>query len=256
MSQPKIAAQLYTLRDFLKTPEQIQETFKKVKQIGYSAVQVSGVGVIDQEKAKVIKDAAKENQLNICATHISYEQLQNQMDWVIDFHNMWDCTYVGLGAMPEQYRNEEGYHFFAKEASKIGKILKEHDLSFIYHNHAFEFEKYNGKTGMDILLKESDPATFHFELDTYWVQAGGADPVEWINKVKGRMPVVHFKDMGIHEGKQVMMEIGQGNLNWRKIIPACQEIGVEWAAVEQDICLRSPFKSLEMSLSYLKELGL
>lgn len=256
MSQLKIAAQLYTLRDFLKTPEQIRETFKKVKEVGYSAVQVSGVGMMDQEKAKVIKEAAEENQLTICATHVSFQELKDHIEWVVDFHKMWNCPYVGLGSMPIEYRNQEGYHSFAKEASQIGQILKEQGLCFIYHNHAFEFEKFNGQRGMDILLKESDPATFHFELDTYWVQAGGGDPIEWIYKVDGRMPVVHFKDMGIHDGKSVMMEIGEGNLNWIQIIKACEETGVKWAAIEQDICLRNPFESLEVSLSYLKGLGL
>ncbi|NMA82637.1 MAG: sugar phosphate isomerase/epimerase [Epulopiscium sp.] len=256
MYKMKLAVQLYTLREFLQTPEDIRETFQKVKAIGYDAVQVSGVGMVDEEKAAVIKQAAKDNDLAICATHVSFKELQENLDWVIEFHKQWGCSYVGVGSMPAEYRDKEGYSRFAKEASEIGRKLKEHGLYFIYHNHSFEFEKFEGKTGMDILFEESDPESFYFELDTYWVQAGGANPVDWINKVKGRMQVVHFKDMGVDkEHKPMITEVGEGNLNWPAIIQACEDTNVIWAAVEQDVCLRDPFESVEMSLRYLQGQG-
>jgi sugar phosphate isomerase/epimerase len=104
---------------------------------------------------------------------------------------------------------------------------------------------------MEILLNETDPEAFGFIIDTYWVQAGGANPVEWIRKVAGRMGVVHLKDMAIINSQQAFAEIGQGNLNWASIIKACRDTGVSWYAVEQDICLRDPFESLKISLEYL-----
>ncbi len=72
----------------------------------------------------------------------------------------------------------------------------------------------------------------------------------------GRMPVVHLKDMVIVNGQQTMAEIGEGNLNWSSILLACQEAGVEWYAVEQDICQRDPFESLKISYQNLREMGL
>lgn len=254
MSNLKVAAQLYTLRDFLKTPEEIEKTLKKVKEIGYDAVQLSGMGPIEAEALKKIAD---EVGLEICATHISYDRLQNDLDKVIAEHKLWNCKYVGLGGMPMECRTSyEGYKEFLKTASEIAKKLNDNGLRFIYHNHRFEFEKFNGLTGMDILFNETDPETFEFELDTYWVQAGGANPIDWINKVSGRMSVVHFKDMAIKDDQQIMAEIGEGNLNWPAIIEACKKNNVKWCAVEQDICQRDPFESLEISRSYLKKMGL
>ena len=104
---------------------------------------------------------------------------------------------------------------------------------------------------MDILLEKSDPKYFDFELDTYWIQAGGADPVEWIRKVEGRMEVIHLKDMAILDNEQVFAEIGEGNLDWPRIFQACRDIGVKWYAVEQDSCLRDPFESLAISFRYI-----
>ena len=156
--------------------------------------------------------------------------------------------------MPQQFRSgREGFIAFAKEFNEISKRIFDQGLKFIYHDHKFEFEKFDGVTGMDLLLDNTDPETFGFELDTYWIQAGGANPVEWIKKVEGRMEVVHFKDMAVKNDRQVYAEIGEGNLNWRAIIDACRETGVRWYAVEQDECLRDSFESLKMSFTYLEK---
>jgi sugar phosphate isomerase/epimerase len=254
MTKFKIATQLYTVREFLKNDRAVFDTFKKVKAAGYNAVQVSGVGDV---RFETIKEAAEREDLTICATHIGFDRLKNDMDGVIKQHKLWDCKYVGIGSMPVEYRKDQaGYINFAKEASELGKVLLNSGLQLIYHNHNFEFVKFNGVTGMDILMNKSDKEAFHFEIDTFWVQSGGGNPVEWIEKMNNRMKVVHFKDMAINEeGKPVMAEVGEGNLNWKAIIEACEKIGVEWAAVEQDICIRSPFDCLETSFVNLKNLG-
>lgn len=254
MMEPVIAVQLYTLREFTKTPEDLKNTFHRVKSMGYNAVQVSGIGPMDPQ---IVKDAADYEGLTICATHIGFDRLQNDLNNVISQHKLWNCRYVGIGSMPESYRaDREGYQRFAREASEYGRLLAKEDLTLIYHNHNFEFRKYDKVTGMDILLQESDPAALQFELDTYWVQAGGADPLQWIKKVKGRMEVVHFKDMAVNDhNQQIMAEVGEGNLNWADIISACREIGAKWFAVEQDVCQRDPFESLKISRDNLAAMG-
>jgi len=70
------------------------------------------------------------------------------------------------------------------------------------------------------------------------------------------MVIVHFKDMTVVNGEPVMAEVGEGNLNWPRIIAACRETGVQWYAVEQDTCRRDPFESLGISLRNLKDMGL
>ncbi|HOJ09917.1 MAG TPA: sugar phosphate isomerase/epimerase [Clostridiales bacterium] len=252
MDKNVIAAQLYTLRDFTRTPADIENTLKKVKKIGYDAVQVSGMGPIDPVQLKDIADKAG---LKIVATHISPDRLKNDFNALAKEHILWDCKYIGIGSMPPEYpRNKEGFKAFAKDFSKIARQCADRGLSFIYHNHKFEFEKFDGVTGMEILLNETDPEVFNFEVDTYWVQAGGGEPAEWIRKVKGRMDVVHFKDMAIKENSQVYAEIGEGNLNWGSILEACKDTGVKWYCVEQDVCLRDPFESLAISLQNMKKM--
>lgn len=248
MNRNTIAVQLYTLRNFTKTPGDIEKTLKKVKDMGYNAVQVSGMGPVDPV---FLKDLVNSLELKICATHVSFERLKTDIKAVINEHKLWDCQYVGVGSMPPEYhKDKEGYMRFAREASAIADELAANGLRLIYHNHNFEFQKYDGITGLDILLKETSP-TLGFEIDTFWVQAGGGNPVQWLKKTAGRIDVVHFKDMEIVDGKQVMAAIGEGNLDWPSIVEVCREINVKWYAVEQDECPRDPFDCLASSLNYL-----
>jgi sugar phosphate isomerase/epimerase len=250
MKKEQIAAQLYTLRDFTKTAEDLDRTLRRVAEIGYASVQVSAIGPIDPRE---VKASADRHGLSICATHVPYARLVGEVDAVIAEHKLWNCRYVGLGMMPKQYYEAglEGYRAFIREVSEPARKLREAGLQFIYHNHKLEFEKYGGRTAMELLLEETDPSAFHFELDTYWAQAGGADPAAWVRKLDGRMKVAHLKDMAIHADEQHFAELGEGNMNWDSILDACRAIGVEWYVVEQDVCRRDPFESLAISWRYL-----
>lgn len=252
MNEQSIAAQLYTLRDFLKTPDEIQASLRKVKELGYTAVQSSGLGPIEATQLKAIMD---ELGLTMCATHVGWEQLRDHLDEVIEHHKLWQCDYVGLGMLPKEYQaNLDGYHEFVKVFSEIGRKLSDHGLHLVYHNHCVEFERFDGTIGMDLLLDGAGPETYTLELDTYWVQAGGASPVEWIQKASNRLKVIHLKDMAVNGWTPVFAEVGQGNFNWPAIIDACRKSGVEWYVVEQDKCQRDPYESLAMSLSHLRSL--
>ena len=139
---------------------------------------------------------------------------------------------------------------------KLLNDLRRAGLTFSYHNHSFELERFNGRTGLEILYEDSDPKYFNSELDTYWIQHGGADPAAWIRQLKGRAHIVHLKDMAMDDRTQLFAEVGEGNLNWHAILDACKEADVEWYIVEQDTCQRDPFESLGISLRNLKEMGI
>ena len=252
MTRSKLAATLYTLRAYTKAPWDITRTLKKVRSIGYESVQLSGLGPIDPSELKTILDGEG---LSVCATHVSYERLEKELDVVVEEHRLWGCRHIAIGSLPEAYREDDGFSRFAKESHEVSGQLKKAGMTFSYHNHNWELERIDGRTGLDILVEESDPSLY-FEIDTYWIQAGGGDPASWIRRVKDRAPLVHLKDMTVSERKPVMAEVGEGNLNWDGILEACRESNVEWYIVEQDWCERDPFESIAISLRNLKELGL
>jgi sugar phosphate isomerase/epimerase len=251
----QIAAQLYTVRDFTKTPDDIRETMAKVAAIGYESVQLSALGPMDPAELRQVCD---DNGLSICSTHISFDRTMEDLPGVIADHQVYGCKYPGVGGMSARYAGSaEGYREFARDASAVGLQLQAAGMTFVYHNHSQEFQHFGDERGMDLLFAQSDPVGFQFELDTYWVQHGGASPVAWINKCAGRLPVIHFKDMRIKADRtQYYCEIGQGNLDWPGIIAACRAAGVEWYIVEQDVCEGDPFDSLKLSFDNLKAMGL
>ena len=140
----------------------------------------------------------------------------------------------------------------------MGRQLKLLGLSYGYHNHSHEFERFGVRTVMEILYEETDPEYVFAEIDTYWVQHGGADPALWVRKCAGREPLLHLKDMRITpQREQRYAEVGEGNLNWEAILAAAREGGVEWYLVEQDQCYdRDPFESLAISYRNLRAMGL
>lgn len=253
MTNKKVGLQLYTLREHLKTPEEIKNTLKKVREIGYEVVQVSGLGKIE---VKELKDILEGEKLYPCSTHTGYERIVKETDKVIEEHKILGADNIVCPGIPGEMHNLEGYKKVAKELTKAGEILHKNNLSLSYHNHAREFEKYRGKLGLEILFEESHPDCLKAEIDTYWVQYGGADPAYWIRKMKGRIILVHLKDMGIKENKQIFAEIGEGNLNWKEIIDACKFSGVSWYLVEQDTCYRDHFESVRISLQNLNNMGI
>ncbi|MDY7009798.1 MAG: sugar phosphate isomerase/epimerase [Planctomycetota bacterium] len=254
MSDSRIAAQMYTLREFLKTPGDIARTLAKVKAIGYEAIQISGFGPYDPaEVAKMLEGEG----LACVSTHTSLERLIEEPDEFIEEHHLWGCKHTAIASMPKKYHNPDGVKAFASKADEIGSTLAEAGITLAYHNHNFEFVKSGGKTWLEIIYENTAPENLKVEIDTYWVQAGGGDPAEWIRKYAGRMPVLHAKDMIIGpDGKQRFAEIGEGNLNWPAILSASKDAGVEWYCVEEDDCYeRDPFEALKISLDNLRDMG-
>ena len=245
----QIAAQLYTLRDFTKTPADFAKTMQRVRELGFTAVQVSAIGPIPpKEVAQILKD----NGLTCCATHTGLDQLKKDPQAVIDDLKLWGCQYTAIGGYFPKDSTMADWHRFADEFNQVAATFADSGIRLGYHNHSHELVHLDGTTVLQMLIDRLDPSIF-FEIDTYWITHGGGDPAAWIRKLPGRIPCVHLKDMGINTARaQFMMEVGEGNLNWPAILDACKTAGVQWHIIEQDTCYRDPFESLAISLKNLK----
>lgn len=250
-----IALQLYTLRDFLKTPADIAVTLRRVRQIGYENVQASGLGPIEPSELRKILDGEG---LMCAATHISIDNLRKDPAKIVADHHALGCPLTAIGGFGYNDPTAEEWTAFAGEYTKLAEQLSAEGVQLGYHNHSHELIGTPGRQPLELLLKHCGKSVW-FEIDTYWIQHGGSDPAAWIDRVAGRIPVVHFKDMIARrvEGKvtQAMAEVGEGNLNWPRIIEACRKAKVEWYCIEQDVCQRDPFESVAISLRNLRALG-
>jgi sugar phosphate isomerase/epimerase len=254
----KIGAQFYTIRDFCKTTEGLSESLKKVADIGYREVQLSGVCDYD---AQWMNDQLKECGLTCAVTHISTDKLLGDTDKVIEEHKTFGCNYIGIGALPNGWGGitEEIYGDFVKKFKPVASKIAESGMKFMYHNHDIEFQRDDsGKLYFDRILEDFSRDELGITMDTYWVQAGGGDVIWWIDKLAGRIPCVHLKDMSYYpgEGKR-MAPVGYGNMNFDGILAALEKAGAEHLLVEQDNCYgEDPFECLKKSYEYLKAKGL
>jgi sugar phosphate isomerase/epimerase len=142
--------------------------------------------------------------------------------------------------------------------NKIGDLCKKSGLSFAYHNHNLEFRKIGDVLPYDLMLKETDPALVNMEMDIGWVVAGGADPVAYLTKYPKRYSAVHIKDLkntGIPNtnGKMESAIIGQGIIDWAKVLPAVKKSSVTSAYLElEEPYDPSPVGMVQASAAYLK----
>jgi sugar phosphate isomerase/epimerase len=239
-----IAAQLYTVRDQLRDPSQVGSVLRRLRDIGYRAVEVAGLGPGARERFAAELSGAE---LVACAVHVPLERLVGDLDGVAAECREWGCGYVVLPSLPDGYRSEAGYRRFAAEAAELATRLRAFALQLVYHNHSHELERYGKQTGLELLLAASASDTLKAELDTYWLQYGGVNPSSYIRRFKGRVPLVHLKDMAVRDGRPMMAEVGEGNLDWPDILNACRDAGTEWLVVEQDESERNPMESLAIS---------
>ena len=248
----RLGAQFYTIREFCKTLEDFDESCKKVKEIGYETVQLSGIGNFKAEEIKPVLD--KYGLITIC-THRPQKNYLEDIEGEIEFHKTLGCKVCGIGSMPGFNAQIETINEFVKNYSEVCRILKEHDLIFAYHNHAFEFQKFDGKYAFDIITEGMAADNFKYILDTYWLAYAGINPAKFIKARKGNIACVHLKDLKIIEGKPSYGEVGLGNIEWDEVLDACCEADVEFALVEQDTCEGNPFDSLKLSYDFLKNKG-
>ena len=250
----KIGVQMYTIRDFCTTEDDFKLSMEKIAAIGYKSVQLSVHGHIPAAK---IAEICKNNGIEIVSTHTPPQLILDETERIIREHKMMGCGFIGIGSLPGTYeRDAKGLNKFVEDFIPVCKKIKEAGLMFMYHNHAFEFEKVDGKLIIDYLIEGFDKDLMGFTLDTYWVQAGGGDPVWWLDKLSGRVDTIHFKDAMVYQGQLTMTEVMEGNLNWDAIFKACERAGVKWTFIEQDKCHgKDPFECLKISYDNLAAKG-
>jgi sugar phosphate isomerase/epimerase len=257
MKTDKIGVQLYTLRDHCKDAESFDKTCKWIAAQGIRDVQVSGVAIQD---ATILRKILDDHGLVCTVTHRGMDALRD-IQATLDYHGTLGCKYAALGSFNG---DAEAWRAFADEFSGLADAYAAQGLALGYHNHSHEFipfaedpAKINPKENPMWLLFERCSKNVWFEIDTYWVAHGGADPADWIDRVSGRIPVVHFKDLTMGAGRvQTICEVGAGNLNWPRIVESCKRAGVESYMIERDSGEVDAFESLRISIANMSTMGL
>jgi len=266
-----IAIQLYSVRDDMAAD--FEGTLKKVKALGYDAVEFAG---LYGKSAAEVKKLCEEIGLVPLSAHVPFIDMMNDLS-LLDVYAEIGCKFIVIPYLTEEYRpGNEKFADVIEGAKVLGKKANELGMKLCYHNHDFEFVKVDGEYALDILYKEVSADLLQTELDTCWVNVGGENPAEYLRKYAGRAEILHLKDfvgsksenmyalIGIDEdekketgGKFEFRPVGSGVQNFPAILAAAEESGVEWVVVEQDMPSmdKTPMECAEMSINYLKSLS-
>lgn len=253
MEKTNMAITLYTLREYCRTLEDLDETLRKVAAIGYKAIQVSGFTLPWADVKKLIDKYG----LQCVATHESADSIINDPQAIISKLRTLECTYAAQGYPGSGIINPDGLAATIEKLEKACTILEKEGITYAYHNHAMEFEKVNGSLFYEQIF-DKGPAGLEAEIDVCWVARGGGDPAWWIRHLAGKVSVLHMKDFTIVDNEPVLCEVGEGNLNWPAIITSGLESGTQWFVVELDTPFkdRDIFESIEISYKNMKKSGL
>ena len=246
----EIGAQLYTVRNFCNNLDGFSESLKKIADIGYKNVQISGTCEYDPQW---LTGELKKNGLRCVITHTPADELRSDAVKTAKKHDVFGCKYIGLGYYDFNENEKQCFKDFLKLYTPITNILFQNGKYFMYHNHSFEFKKIDGKIILEHIAEAFPSDKFGFTLDTYWVQVGGGDPAAWIERLSGRVPCIHLKDYSFGS---VMSVVGEGNINFDRVFEKAENAGTEYMLVEQDDCNgEDPFDCLERSYKFLKSRG-
>ncbi len=247
----QIGAQFYTVREQCKTLDDFALTLRKVADIGYKTVQISGTCPYP---AQWLKEQLDSNGLKCVLTHIPVPRLVGETQQVLEEHRVFDCPHIGLGWYAfDESKEDANYDHFMKTFVPVAEKIRAGGAYFMYHNHDQEFKRLGNQIVLEKLAQEIPAETMGFTLDTFWVQAGGGDPAQWLANLAGRVPVIHLKDYAY--GRK-MAVIGEGNINFDRVFEKAEQSGTRFMMVEQDDCNgEDPIECLRRSYAYLKARG-
>ena len=260
----KISLQMYTLRTCMKDEKEIEETLKKVSEIGYRSVQISVPPFMD---AKTLKDMLDDNGLKADSVLAPVGEIEENIKSIAATGRILETDIARTTSIPvAQSYTKEGFKEFCVSMNEEAKLLCENGFSkCLYHFHAFEFIKLGETRGIDIMLEEFNPEYLFFQPDIFWLASAGTEPSVSLKMFDGIAEYMHVKDYmivprtGILESvPRSFAPVGTGNLNWEGIIKTAKEIGIKNYVVEQDDFIEGeePFESVKISFDNLIGLGI
>ncbi|WP_044482092.1 sugar phosphate isomerase/epimerase family protein [Paenibacillus antibioticophila] len=280
MTHGKIGLQMFNLKNKIAEIG-IYETFRKIKDLGFSYVEISNIEM-SNDNVTELRRASSAFGITIVSVSalletfpgVPGESLTQDFDKIVNDCKQLGCNTIRIGMMPfHLIGHKDKIIAYIQEAETIAEQLAAHGIELHYHNHHIEFEKYDGKYLLEIMLNST--SKLGFELDVHWVQRGGENPIEIIKRFAGRISLLHLKDFRVGRIQAVeedfkdiskfmykfnnnieFAELGLGNLDIKGIMETGLASGVKYFLVEQDDTYgKDPFDCLETSARYLRQLG-
>lgn len=242
-----LGLQLYSVKEAAE--KDLLGVLEKVASMGYKGAQFAG---FFSHSAKEVKQKMDEVGLKAAGAHVAINELQDNLEDVLAYHDAIDNKLLICPYLPEEMRTTaDDYKRTAELFNQIGEKLTEAGFRFGYHNHAFEFDLFDGKTGFDLLYEHTDPQCVKMELDCFWAVHAGHTPEKIMKHYADRLVSLHLKDLVIENGEPISTEFGNGVINVHDLIKEGRKHDVDWYIVEQEHFKQDPLVSVKQNATYL-----
>lgn len=259
-NQASLGLQLYSLKETIEAD--VKGTLEKIAEIGFKEVETYGYSPENQFwgiSVKEFKNILDSNGLSSPSGHYGLDTYleegggESDFAFAVEVAQKLGQKYITVPYISEPLRTSlDDYKRLAEKLNNAGEMCKEAGLKLAYHNHAFEFDDYNGQNGYEVFLDKTDEDLVVFEMDIYWVVRAGKDPIALFEKYPGRFPLWHVKDMS-RSNNELNTEIGNGTIDFAKIFNKAKQAGGEHFIVEQENFEMDAYKSLSQSFQFIKK---
>lgn len=242
MEISEISVQLFTVREALQAD--IQGTLRRLSEMGFERVEPFEIS-----DHPGLADALCK--LSMAAPTVHSDVLGDDVRRVFE-------TAVDLGSKlvvhpytePDLWCEEGSIRRLGDSLMAASEVASEYGLRVGYHNHDHEIAaSFDSGCGLDVLAAHVG-GHIDFEIDTYWVLVGGADPVDVIERLGDTVKALHLKDGPVSLNDKEQTSLGQGKLPLARILASAPEALL---VLENDDCAGDRFDTLDASLRYLIE---
>jgi len=251
-----IGLQLYSLRDDF--PKDVPGTLKRVKAMGFSIVELAGTYNLSPEQFRTELDKAG---LKAKSMHASFESLRDKPDRVIADAKALGVEYVGCAWIPHDGANftEADVQKAATVFNSAGAKARAAGLRFFYHTHGYEFRPHASGNLFDLLMSKTESKDVFVQMDVFWVQHPGQDPVKLFEKYGKRIKLMHLKDIkkglvGDTTGTAPAdsdVVLGTGQVEWPRLLAAAKKAGVAYYFIEDESSTAAT--QIPLTLQYLEQ---
>lgn len=253
-----LGLQLFSVREFVA--KDLEGTLEKVAALGYKELEIYGYnGTFFGKTTNEFKTILKNTGIKVVSSHHaagiankSKGSLTEGWDKAVEDLDSLGAKYMVCPYLFPKEQTHETYALLPDLLSKSGEVTKSAGIQFAYHNHDFEFKKYNDSTLVfDHIITNTPADLVKIELDLYWIIKAGYDPIQYFEKYPGRFPLWHVKDM--EAGSKDITEVGHGTIDFDKIFAARKIAGLKQWFVEQDVTKGNMFDSIKSSHEYISK---
>jgi sugar phosphate isomerase/epimerase len=256
-----VGLQLYTLKAELA--KDFEATLQQVAKIGIRQVEL--IHFPDREPAEVAR-ALRNAGLQAVSLHAKpglAREAQVQIDAASELGVQYLIAAIPEFSGPVRFESivamtRDDWRWNAQLFNSIGERASRSSIRFGYHNHHFEFKRFDDVCIYDELLRCTDPELVVMELDCGWAEYAGADAAQYLRSYPGRFPLLHLKDIksraSAHAGLQLAgTEVGRGIIDWAEVFSAAEAAGVKHAFIEQEPPFERPaLEAVRMSYEWLR----